>query len=268
MLKRAEPEGYPRYMVMLRIARGQFEAARDALDRIEGSDEDTQLLREWVDEWETIVLNLRADKALDAVARLVDSGEFVEAQDVMDRAREKYGDTDMFTWHRGDEVEFLEAELDAGLAALEAIEVAEEEIPEIEAPETPGFLDELSDDEIDEVTAALPAEEQKVVQLDVDELVEKMLSYDGRFVKLGFTARGDIKQKSAETYVTQLGTGGVFVPVEFGQEGFKWIQNIPRWVGKRRRTVYGVVDAGTRKVVLIGRTKTIPMGRQAVEYSW
>jgi hypothetical protein len=253
LLKLAAPDDFLLNMAVVGMTKGQFDKAYAMLNKAEAAGRDVSEYRTWLQDWEKALLNGGADDAIDEMMDLVAEGDFPEAQSVLWSAKQAYSTTDVFTWVRKDEVEQLAAAIERGMSELKAEEMAAEEAEE--------------EDE-DQYFAVTPEEDARVEQLDVPELSENLLSFHGQLVKLSFRARGDIKQVDGSTYRTQLGEGGAFLPVEFPEEGYKYIRNIGKWTGRRRKTLYGVVDADGQKVKLIGRTKTTPLGGQAVEYSW
>ncbi len=255
LLRAADPPGFALRFAAFLTASTQFDPAHAQLERAEaagapGADD----VRAWLDAWERAARNLSAMRAVDDLLALVVDSRFRQAVEVIDRAREVLGATDVFTWLRRDELDAIEQALAEERAKPPA--VAEPPEPEPPAPAPPAV-------------PGVDVSDRRIVRLTVGELRTRLERLDGRLVRVSFTFRGAIAEAGPGTYRTQLGDDGGFLLAEFPGDGFDFVREVPVLNPfSRTRTVYGIVDAEQRTLRLVGRTRKELMGGRGNEFSW
>ena len=274
LLWEADESAYSVNMAALQISESLFSKADVLLEKAEKAGGDVAYLRAWSEDWQKAILNSRASRALDELIKLTDKERFTEAGARLQQLRDTFGSSDILQWARKEEFNLASfAVEDATSQAAASAEPSPEE-GSVEDPFA-SLAQESSSTEEPSETIAEPGgagdtnTEDEVEQVTVAALKEQIVSLDGRTVKLRFKYRGDIRQVSEELYATQLGEDGSMIATEFSQDGYKWVRNAPLWGPTTKKwVVFGKVNAQKGCVVLIGRTRSVPMGNKAAEYSW
>lgn len=237
------------------VAEGQFTAADTVVRRIAAVGTDVRMEQQWLTDWQTAVMNVRADRAIEDVRSKLQDSQFRDAADLLENARTTYGRSDIFQWARADEI----ARLDK-LIADETSGGATKPPPEA----TPGPKRD---------TPAAPppdAGADDIEQLSVAELSGRIRQLDQRLVKIRFRYRGTIADAGPNLYSTELSMDGESVRVEFSQDGYRWLKNsVAQYQSDSpQRIVYGIVDGQRRTVKLLGRTRKTKMGNMGYDFQW
>ena len=272
LLWKVDEPNYPVNMAVLQISEALFSKADPMIEKAGKTGVDIAYLRAWSDDWQKAILNNRANRALDELVKLADRERFAEAGVRLRQLRDAYSASDILVWARKDEFDSasfaIEDATTLAAASSEPVSEASEEEDSFALPplqETP-----LAEErKIESAKSDEAADDGGFEQITISELKEQIVSLDGRTVKLRFKYRGDIRQVSEGSYVTQLGEDGSMIGAEFPQEGYKWMRNVPLWGPTTKKwVVFGKVNAPKGSVVLIGRTRSLPMGNKAAEFSW
>lgn len=254
LLQYADARG-PLNAVAFLVAEGQFTAADTVIRRIAAAGSDVRTEQQWLSDWQTAVMNVRADRAVEDVRGKLQDSQFRDAADLLETARTTYGRTDIFQWVRAEEI----ARLDK-LIADETSGGATKPPPEA----TPGPKRD---------TPAAPppdAGADDIEQMSVAELSGRIRQLDQRLVRIRFRYRGTISDAGPNLYSTELSMDGESVRVEFSQDGYRWLKNsVAQYQSDSpQRIVYGIVDGQRRTVKLLGRTRKTKMGNLGYDFQW
>ncbi len=272
LLWKTDETNFPVNMASLQISEALFSRADAMMEKAGKAGIDVAYLRAWSEDWQKAILNNRANRALDELIKLTDRERFTEAGVRLQQLRDACGASDILMWARKDEFDAVSFAIEdattLAAASSEPVSEASEEEDSFDLPplqETP-----LAEEKkIEPAKSDEAADDGGFEQITISELKEQIVSLDGRTVKLRFKYRGDIRQVSEGAYATQLGEEGSMIAAEFPQDGYKWMRNVPLWGPTTKKwIVFGKVNAPKGLVVLIGRTRSLPMGNKAAEYSW
>ncbi|MCX7817692.1 MAG: serine/threonine protein kinase [Kiritimatiellae bacterium] len=259
LLRAADEAHFPLNAARFLLAEGQFAAVEMQLAAAQRISLPTEDLTAWLADWRRIVLNIRADRAVDDVKAKVEARDFDAAAESLAAATPAYRDTDVFQWGRAAEIAALDAAIRTfakaptgeSLAPVSTPKTARSETP---APDTPADSVDTSD----------------IEQVNVSELTSRLRELDGRVIRLRFRFRGPISETGPGMYVTDLGMDSSTIRVEFSQEGYRWFRNSVGTgfaLDQPIRVAYGVVDARRQVVRLLGRTMKRRIGGQD-EFFW
>ena len=272
LLWKTDEPNYPLNMAVLQISESLFSKADAMLEKAGKSGLDIASLRAWSDDWQKAILNNRANRALDELIKLADKERFAEAGVRLRQLRDTFAASDILEWARKEEFDLVSFAIeDATTLAAATTGPAPEEVEEADPFASLAVQENPSAEETktEPAETAEPEEAGEIEQITISELKEQIVSLNGRTVKLRFKYRGDIRQVSEGSYATQLGEDGSMIGVEFPQDGYKWMRNVPLWGPTTKKwVVFGKVEAPKGCVVLIGRTRSLPMGNKAAEFSW
>lgn len=254
LIQTADPKG-PLNAAAFLIAEGQFQAADTVIRRLTDAGAAATAEQQWLTDWQTAVMNVRADRAIDDVRARLQESQFHEASELLENARMTYGRTDILQWVRAEEI--------ARLEKLIADEMSGNTPPPDAAP-TPGPKKDPATPDV-----AAPAADD-IEQLTVNEIVGRMRQLDQRLVRIRFRYRGPITDAGPNLYTTELSMDGESVRVEFSQDGYRWLKNsVGQYQGDSpQRIVYGIVDGPRRTVKLIGRTRKNKLGNMGYDFTW
>jgi len=257
LLQAADAGAFPLHAARFLLGEAQFGSVDSHLLQARSAGLECEDLVQWLKEWQQVVLNVRADRAVDEIkAKVVDS-QFRAAGELLATAVQSYGDSDIFRWARKTEI--------ARLGVLIRNETGED-VPATPEPEKPAVKPgPAAPDPGDAGDAA------NIEQFNVGELLGRMRQLDGRVVRLRFRYRMSISEAGPGVYRTDVGLDSSTIAVEFSQEGYRWFRNsVSQSYGGENpiRVVYGIVDAKRQSVRLLGRTMKRRIGGQGDEFSW
>jgi hypothetical protein len=199
---------------------------------------------------------------------MVVASRFAEAGPKLERARQAFGNSDVFEWFRRAELDELAALVAAELAARPPAPAPAPAPAPPPAPE-PGPAPGPEPGPTPAVPGADVLKDADVRTVDLEELAVGWAKYDGKLVRLNFAYRGTIAQAGPGMHSTSVGERGIEVGVEFPEAGLDWMRGIAMYsYTSRQRIVYGVVDGARQVVTLVGRTRKSLMGAGGNEYSW
>ncbi len=257
LIQASDPTHFPLNAARFMLGEAQFAGVDGYLVQARAASLECEDLVTWLKDWQQIVLNVRADRAVDEVkAKVVDS-QFQAAGDLLVTAAQTYADSDIFQWARRTELQRLSALIREELGEPPAPMPAPEK-----TPAAPGSGKADPEDSMDT---------SNIEQLNVGELNGRMRQLDGRVVRLRFRYRMTISEAGPGVYATDVGLDNSTITVEFSQEGYRWFRNsVSQSYGVENpiRVVYGVVDAKRQSVRLLGRTMKRRIGAQGDEFSW
>jgi serine/threonine-protein kinase len=254
LLKKADADGFARRAGVLYLALCDLNAANAALARPGALPPDAQDLPTWNLDWSSGLLNQAARAALEDIRGLIVKSEFTEAARRMDAAKKAYRETEIFTLYFREEVEELEIVI---TAEQEAGDAAEQDKPGATppAPSPSGTAEDA------------PSEIQSI---GIREFNNNRAQLSGQYVRLAFTYRGSIQAADSGGYTVEVYSPEGIARVQFGDEGFQWMNSQPQWatVRGRERFVYGRITEEAGALVLLGRTRRARMGGRGVQFSW
>ncbi len=251
LLRRADPEQAPLHAAVLALAQVRVGAADTSLADAEARGLDTAELRAWQADWSARLREMAALRYLREAQQLTVASRFIDADARLRLLRERLADTEVVARHYAGDLAALEAAVQGEIQAPAPP-------PTLPAPEPEPDPDPEPDPENDDFAA-----------LDLGELARNLRDYDGRRVRFRIHYRTPITTVEPNRHRCHLGGREGMIEVEFPEEGHRFIRNLPVFSARGPgRLVYGVVDADRNLVVLIGRTRRIPMGPHPVEYVW
>jgi len=260
LLRKLDPAATESRMAALLLGQAMFARADPLLRRLP-YDERAAFMRSWSADWQRTGANLTADRLLDDLRPAVEREKWDEARALMENLRRNYYATDVLRWMRRDEFQELADRVPAAPASVAPPATARR--APAPPPSAPPAGPAASGDDNEGDTGGTE-------QFSPAEVRERLISLNGKTIRLKFRYRGMISQRDEKTYQSIFLDDGGSVPVTFGEEGYKWIKDINSWNAKnnRLRTVYGVVNAAGQEIKLLGRNRRILLGKNAPEYSW
>jgi serine/threonine-protein kinase len=240
-----DPARFPLHAARLMLGEAQFTAVDAYLMKARAANLDCADLVAWLKDWQQVLLNIRADRAVDEIKARVQDSQFRAAGDLLASALQTYTESDIVRWARRDELQRLDALIRG------------------ETGESPAAAPGPATGE----TADLSG----IEQFNVSELISRMRQLDGRVVRVRFRYRSAIDEAGPGNYATNLGLDNSTISAAFAQEGYRWFRNsVSQGYGGDNpiRIVYGVVDAKRQSIRLLGRTLKRRIGGQGDEFSW
>ncbi len=247
----ANGEVGPRDAAAWAIGQGQWRRATELLSRATGDDAD--FLRQWLEARQDTQREAAALRAFDDARTLVQASRFRDAQIILRRTRETTPKSQIISWVFRQEWAELERLIEEEIANT----------PSSPSPSPPPS-----------VTPPPPADptRDQVSEGDtvfIRDLRQRPSTFDGKTIRLRFRNRGGIEAIDGGRFTTTLFSEDGEIRVEFPEEGWRWVNNLPEYFDRgTTRYVYGVFDANREVLQLIGRTRKVPLGGRSVEYGW